>query len=148
MAAVSRQKAAVEIPGASTFEAYLAMAMPDDVVAETELDPSSKPEKSRVWFKRAARVRYWDGRMGVCWDMLPRLQGGMLFASHRSPLGMFPLALVGACTAAVTCRCLPEQNLPSAAAPQARGEEAGSLPAGEAKLREITTQCWMAKVCL
>uniref|UniRef100_A0A1D2AFP4 Ankyrin repeat domain-containing protein n=1 Tax=Auxenochlorella protothecoides TaxID=3075 RepID=A0A1D2AFP4_AUXPR len=82
MAAVSRQKAAVEIPGASTFEAYLAMAMPDDVVAETELDPSSKPEKSRVWFKRAAR---------------------------------------------------------------ARGEEAGSLPAGEAKLREITTQCWMAK---
>lgn len=57
MVAVSRQKVAVALPEDATFDAYLATTMPEDIEAETELDTEGKPDRSRLWFKKAARVR-------------------------------------------------------------------------------------------
>lgn len=57
MVAVSRQKVAVALPEGATFDTYLVTPMPEDIEAETELDTEGKPDRSRLWFKKAARVR-------------------------------------------------------------------------------------------
>ena len=68
MVAVSRQKVAVALPEGATFDTYLATTMPEDIEAETELDTEGKPDRSRLWFKKAARVRgeRGSGQMASC----------------------------------------------------------------------------------
>lgn len=87
MTAVSRVKSAVRIPEGTSFEQYLLLPMPEDVAAETGVDTNAKPDRSRIWVKKAARVRRRSGPAGTS---LPGNAAGLL--AHRAPGCLFAWA--------------------------------------------------------